>query len=294
MCVSSILIAITGLATATAVDPLSSGGSWKSPSAAREGSTARDSSKSSKIFEKLGFCNIGTLKGRYTSFSNGYADVTGIFVRKEDGQPFDVLPRFIGPVATSSSTFYGGDEVEKPDDGGPGSQYATIVGQSFTQTFSRPSTVAPDSPNSKGALGPLTVFNQWNFVEIAKNCSTIKQGIVIEFISPEHLIIPAMNVFVEGNAAPDGSDVVFTRFVTDRVEAFSGDSKQVAKFAIAPDQFKDGPPEVPSSCSVGQSCRSRNSGNSCDTDRDCAFFCFPLCGMKCERVLLRKECVSVI
>jgi len=284
----TLLMALSGLATAREASAVREA----SPDvAARESSK---SSKSSKIFEKLGFCNIGTLKGRYTSFSNGYADVTGIYVRKEDGTLFDVLPRFVGPVASSSSTFFGGTEGEKPDDGGPGSQYATIVGQSFTQSFLRSSTEFADSPNSNFALGPLTVLNEWKFVEIAKNCTTIKRGRVFEFISPEHLIIPATDVFVEGNAAPDGSGEVFTRFSTDRVEAFSGDQQQVAKFALPPREFKDGPPEVPRSCSADQSCRSRNSGESCDTDRDCAFFCFPLCGMKCVRTGLRKQCVSVI
>merc|ERR1712166_1385320 len=111
-------------------------------------------------------------------------------------------------------------------------------GRAFSQIVARPSKGA-------GAIGPLIVFNTWSRLDIEKNCEVIEQGGVIEYISPGPLIIPASTSFLEGYAAPDGSDLVFTEFVTDRIQAFSGDLKRVSKTSLPPQQFIDGPPQVP-------------------------------------------------
>jgi len=171
----------------------------------------------------------------------------------EPGETRPPFENIVGPVATSSVTYYGGG------------------GRIFTQSSARPE-------RGGGALGVLAVFNQWSSIEIFKNCTTMERGIVIEYLSPIPLIIDAQNYLVEGNAAPDGSDVVFTQFVTDRIQAFSGDTKRVAKFALAPQQFKDGPPAVPTTCDADQSCVKRYFGAPCTFDIDSGSFA-PRCAI---------------
>jgi len=274
---STLLVALTSLiAPATAIDGW--GSLDREALVKRSGSTeaaSSKSSKSSKIFEKLGFCNINTLKGRYNAFSNGNADLSGVFVGPPTVNPMDV-----GPESSSSSAFYG---LVTPSSGGIDTFLVAV-----TQTFARPS-------KGPGALGPVIAFTTYAVVGITKNCTVIEQGLVREYTSPGSLIIPAGSSFVEGNAAPDGSDLVFTEFDTDRITAFSGDSKRVAEFALPPPEFSNGPPNVPGSCDADQSCRSRSTGADCNVDRDCQFFCFPLCDMVCGRVGIgiRKECISL-
>jgi len=271
MRVSILLVALTDLlATATAIDadPLPSFG-WGSTDREASDSTDRKASGST-IFEKLGFCNSRTLKGRYTGFANGNADTRGVFV----GPP-TTDPLIVGPESTSSTTYYGTNNAG--------------LGRSFTQTVARTS-------QGPGALGAPEVINTWSELIIAKNCSVIEQGVVIEYLSPEHLIIPDRANFLFGFAAPDGSDLVSTVIVTSRINAFSGEKKRVSKTALPPQQFIDGPPRVPQLCSAAQSCESKYEGVTCTDDDECRFFCFPFCEMSCLRRLgdLEKICLRTV
>merc|ERR1712166_584685 len=121
----------------------------------------------------------------------------------------------VGPLATSGFTFYDGKGV------------------SFTELAVRPDM-------GPGALGPLAILDIWSNYEVLKNCTNLLQASVGRFrptaVSPA-LIIPATTFFFEGNVAPDGRDNVFTLFDTTRVVAFSGDQKNVAKFAPPPPVF---------------------------------------------------------
>jgi len=252
MCVSSILlVALTGLVANTTAETAETPGPGDDEDR-RLLKTTDEQARQASIFEKLGFCNTRTLRGRYTFFSNGFANISPEF--GDPGGPEDV-----GPLATSGSSYYDGK------------------GTVFSQVVVR-------SDMGIGALGPVGVLDVWGNYEVLKNCSQLLQASVARFrptaLTPE-LIIPATTLFVEGNVAPDGSDSVFTIFDTERVVAFSGDQKQVAKFAIPPENFEN-PPRLPT-CFASQSCSSQYEGEPCQQNKDCRIACFPECGMTCTR-----------
>jgi len=236
----TLLVALIGLvATVTATAPR-----WvrEDGSSAREASGSTDRETKSSTFEKLGFCNERTLKGRYNAAYSGF-----------------VGP---GPVSRSVTTFYGDN------------------GQSFKRVVQRGNT----------EVGPPIVINFWSSFLVNKNCSTLEEGIVFEFTSPVNVIFPADQYFVEGNVAPDGSSKVFTSFAIDQLEALSGDQVRVAKFALPPKEFINGPPDLPG-CDAEQSCVKQFEGENCNTNSDCRAICFPICDMFCVRIGLAKKCV---
>merc|ERR1740130_1767365 len=113
------------------------------------GSSGGLGSITSNIFEKLGFCNTKTLRGRYTFFSNGNGNLSPEFARDPDAVVDPAGP--VGPIAISGFTYFDGK------------------GNAFSEISSR-----PDS--GSGALGPLVIFDLWSKYDVLKNCSNLLKG----------------------------------------------------------------------------------------------------------------------